>query len=694
MELTWLDWSIIALFFLVSLLIGVITSRKAGASASEFFLSGRNMPWWLLGVSMVATTFSADTPNLVTDIVRSNGVAGNWAWWAFLLTGMLTVFVYAKLWRRSEAVTDLEFYELRYSGREAAFLRGFRAIYLGFFFNIMIMATVCLAAIKIGSTLLGLEPWVTVLLVGAVTVAYSSLGGLRGVLITDFMQFGLAMVGSVWATIVIVNLPEVQGLDSLLSYPALQDKLSVLPDFSDWNALLTLLILPIAVQWWSVWYPGSEPGGGGYIAQRMLAAKNENHAIGATLLFNATHYAIRPWPWILIALASMVIFPMKMEQGKTGQVMVREDARELLSRVEPADFAFLQTSLSQWSSQAETAGDMIKVAEYQRLAQLVAAHQDHPEIQSLAYLQSQSRSKEAPAGKDPLKNEELVYLHLANPTLPLSKLGHDLAYPTMLRFLPPGLIGLILASLIAAVMSTISTHLNWGSSYVVHDFYLRFLKPNASDQNLVAVGRWSTVGLMVCAALFALLLSNALQAFDILLQIGAGTGLIFILRWFWWRINAWSEISAMSVSFMLAIYFQLIHPRIFGAALPSGVALVVGVGITTLVWVLVTYWTKATDFATLKRFYEKIQPAGKGWEAVKKMGVDRGEPLNETLRRGHLSLEILAMLTGCLVIYSTLFATGYWLYGDILPAAILSGMAMISAWVLYGLWKKIREASR
>ena len=686
MELIWLDWAIIAAFFIISLLIGLMVARKAGSSAAEFFLSGRNMPWWLLGISMVATTFSADTPNLVTDIVRKDGVAGNWAWWAFLLTGMLTVFVYAKLWRRSEVTTDLEFYELRYSGKPAAFLRGFRAIYLGVFFNVMIMATVCLAAIKIGSTLLGLDAWLTLSLVAAVTVVYSSLGGLRGVLITDFVQFGLAMLGSIWATVVIVNMPEVNGLDALLSYPGLQDKLSILPDFDDWEALLTLLILPIAVQWWSVWYPGAEPGGGGYIAQRMLSAKDEKNAIGATLLFNATHYALRPWPWILIALASLVIYPMTMDPAG-NQIAMHEDAQQVLEQVSSEDLSALEAQIGLWKADA---GEETQ-AEYARLQTLISEHPGAPEILSLAYLQREfSDGVATEKGADPLASEELVYIHLANPNIELSKLGHDLAYPTMLRYLPPGLIGLILASLIAAVMSTISTHLNWGSSYVVNDFYLRFVRPEATDKQLVGVGRFSTVALMVLSALLALLLSNALQAFGILLQIGAGTGLIFILRWFWWRINAWSEISAMIVSFAVALYLQILHPMITGSDLGTSASLLIGVFVTTLTWVLVTLFTQPTDYETLKSFYEKIQPAGKGWNALKRMAKDRNDTLLDTGISGRLSLEILAMVVGCTAIYSTLFAMGYWLYGNTMPAMVLTVIATGTGYGLFRLFKLIR----
>ncbi|MEC9135363.1 MAG: sodium:solute symporter family protein, partial [Bacteroidota bacterium] len=449
MELVGIDWAIIISFFSISLFIGIWVSKRAGSSSGEFFLSGRNMQWWLLGVSMVATTFSTDTPNLVTDIVRNNGVSGNWVWWAFLITGLLTVFVYAKLWRKSNVKTDIEFYEFRYGGKPASFLRKFRALYLGVLFNVITMSSVTLAAIKIGGIMLGLEPWQTVVSAGLVTVAFSALGGFRGVLYTDLLLFVVAMAGSIGAAYYLVNLPEVGGMNALLNHENVNDKLSILPDFSNADALITLLIIPLAVQWWSSWYPGAEPGGGGYIAQRMLASKDENHAIGATFFFNIMHYALRPWPWILVALASLVIFP------------------------------------------------------------------------------------------------DLASIKEAFPNIADDKLGHDLAYSAMLVKLPPGLIGLVLASLIAAYMSTISTQLNWGSSYLVYDFYQNQINPNASEKRLVAVGRLCTIGLMIFSALLALLLQNALQIFDILLTFGAGTGLIFILRWFWWRINAWSEISAM-----------------------------------------------------------------------------------------------------------------------------------------------------
>ena len=591
MQLNTLDYGIIAAFFIVSLGIGVYAARRSGNSTKEFFLSGRNMPWWLLGVSMVATTFSADTPNLVTDIVRKSGVAGNWAWWAFLLTGMLTVFVYARLWRRSGVLTDLEFYELRYSGKAARFLRQFRALYLGVFFNVVIMATVCLAGIKIAGVLLDVDPITTLVVASLVTVAYSVMGGLRGVILTDFVQFGLAMVGAIGAAIVIVNLPQVGGLDAMLSAPAVSAKLPIFPDFNNPDEYIPLLIIPIAVQWWNVWYPGSEPGGGGYVAQRMLAAKNEKHAMGATMLFQVFHYALRPWPWILIALASLIVFP---------------------------DLASLQAKF---------------------------------------------------------------------PGIDEATIGDDLAYPAMLSFLPSGLLGLVVASLLAAFMSTISSHLNWGSSYVVNDWYQRFIKPEASEKELVIVGRVATVLLMVLAAALAPFLSEAKKAFDVLLQIGAGTGLIFILRWFWWRINAYTEITGMAVSFLMALYF-VFFPLDVGWH-----QLVIGILVTTVAWVAVTLATRPTDEVTLLRFYRKIHPAGPGWRAVRgNIPARTVHPTSPTLLDdqetrdqlatdlpapdGYLTLRIAAVFIAALMIYGALFATGFYLYGN-LTGTLISGLVSL-----------------
>jgi Na+/proline symporter len=586
MQLALVDWIVILLFFAVTLIIGLWASRKSGSSSSEFFLGGRSMPWWLLGVSMVATTFSADTPNLVTDIVRQHGVAGNWAWWAFLLTGMLTVFVYAKLWRRSGITTDLEFYELRYSGKAARFLRAFRAVYLGVFFNVMIMATVLLAGIKIGGVMLGLSAWEVILYVSAITVVYSAIGGFRGVILTDFFQFLLAMTGMVWACLYILDLPQVGGLDNLLAQPAVQGKLDFLPDFGNPAEMIPLFLVPIAVQWWSVWYPGAEPGGGGYIAQRMLSARNEQHAVTATLLFNIAHYALRPWPWILIALASLVVFPTVADIGA------------------------------------------------------------------------------------------------AFPGIPAEFVRDDLAFSAMLTFLPAGLIGLLVAALLAALMSTISTHLNWGSSYMVNDVYRRFVKPDATEQEMVRVGRYTTVVLMILASLMALLLSSALQAFNILLQIGAGTGLLFILRWFWWRINAMSELTAMGISFLVALIMEFG----VGNAWAGHVKLVAGVAITTVVWIAATLATKPTDMLTLVRFYALIRPHGAGWRPVIEAGQRSGELPSGSIVTGKLANEILLMLLGCFLVYGLLFGIGSMIYGQAGMAVVWIAIAAVSGTFMYLRW--------
>ncbi len=604
-----IDWTMIFGFFAIALIVGVVVSKQAGKSESDFFLAGRNMPWWLLGFSMVATTFSTDTPNFVTNLVRVRGVAGNWAWFAFLITGMLTVFIYARLWRRSNAVTDVEFYEIRYSGKTAAFLRGFRAIYLGVFFNVMIMAMVSLAAIKIGGVMLGLSPINCIIWASLITVIFSSLGGFKGVLITDFLLFIIAMVGAVAAAYFALKLPQVGGLSGMLAHfknpatPELADKLSILPkfDFStpeSRNTLITLFIIPIAVQWWSVWYPGAEPGGGGYLVQRMLAAKNEKHATGATLFFNIAHYALRPWPWIIVALCSMIVFP---------------------------DIASIKTAFPN-----------------------------------------------------------------ADPSI----IADDTAYPAMLTFLKPGWIGLVLTSLIAAYMSTISTHLNWGSSYVVNDWYLRFVKPEASQKELVWIGRISTVVLMVLAAGLALLLTDALQSFQILLQIGAGTGLLFILRWFWWRINAVSEITAMIVSFLVAVYFQFLHSIVMpGLVLEDWQKLVIGVAITTICWIAATLITRPTDDKKLRSFCELINPGGPGWKKVFDKAEAEGQAIKPKAPAENLPLGILCMFIGCAAVYATLFATGYWLYGDNLPAIISTIIAVVSAILLMAFWNKINRTT-
>ena len=575
MTLSTLDWVIVGLYFILSLTIGIWSSKKAGKDTKSFFLAGRNMPWWLLGVSMVATTFSTDTPNLVTDLVRQKGVSGNWSWWAFLLTGMLTVFVYAKLWHRSGVLTDIEFYELRYSGKAAAFLRGFRALYLGLIFNVLVMGTVSLAAVKFGEIVLGWPGWMTLAIACSITLAYSTMGGLKAVIITDFIQFILAMVGSVWAMLFIIGLPEVGGLAQLITHSNVIDKLSILPSFSDPNVWVPVMLVPLAVQWWASYYPGAEPGGGGYIAQRMFSAKDEDNAVSATFLFNIAHYALRPWPWILIALSSLIIFP------------------------------------------------------------------------------------------------ELSDIQKAFPNLPVDKLGHDVAYPAMLSLLPSGLLGLVAASLIAAFMSTMSTQLNLGASYLVNDFYHRFIKPDASDKDLVRVGRLFTILSIFLGGGLGLFLTSAGQAFTLLLMIGAGTGLIYILRWFWWRINAYTEIVAMISSLVIAAYFN------FGnSSLEEWEKIVFGAMLTTIVWVVATFVTPPDDEKTLQNFVKKINPGGPGWS---KYSMTTGEPW--LLPKG-----ILLMILGCIAVYSILIGVGQLIYGNPIGYMLIV-LSIISGFGLKQLWK-------
>lgn len=573
MELKTIDIIIILAFFLVTLAIGLAVSKKAGKSSSEFFLSGRNMPWWLLGVSMVATTFAADTPNLVAGIVRKNGIAGNWEWWAFLLTGMLTVFIYARLWRKLGISTDLEFYEIRYQGKIAAFLRGFRAIYLGVIFNIIVMATVCLAGIKIGHVIIGLEAWETLTITGVITVIYSLLGGLKGVILTDFFQFMVAMVGSVWAAYFIIDMPEIGGMDGLLSHQEVKEKLDLIPDrVNNYDLWMGVFLIPLAVQWWSAWYPGAEPGGGGYIAQRMLAAKDEKHATAATLFFNFAHYALRPWPWILIALASIVLFP------------------------------------------------------------------------------------------------EIADLEAAFPGLDQTFYQEDLAYPAMLTYLPAGLLGLVLASLISAFMSTISTHLNWGSSYVVNDFYKRFIKPDATEKNLVLVGRISTAFMMLFAALLSLVLEEAKAAFDLIVLVGAGTGLLFILRWFWRAINPYSEIVAMIVSFLVAILFFILGKNDVDMSLP--VKLSISVGLTTVAWIAATLLTQNDKY--LNPEFEN-------------------RAFNDDHKFKNMGYKVLSIFLGSVAIYAALFSIGNYLLGNTQQALYFGIAFVLGAIGIAAFWKKLFE---
>jgi len=576
MTLTTLDWTIVGAYFAVSLAVGIWASKQAGEDTKSFFLAGRNMPWWLLGVSMVATTFSTDTPNLVTDLVRQNGVSGNWVWWAFLLTGMLTVFVYAKLWHRSGVLTDIEFYELRYSGKAAAFLRGFRALYLGLVFNVLVMGAVSLAAVKFGEIVLGWPGWLTLTIACSITLAYSTLGGLKAVIITDFVQFSLAMIGSIWAMIYILGLEQIGGLSNLIAHANVVDKLALIPNLSDPDIWVPILLVPLAVQWWASYYPGAEPGGGGYIAQRMFSAKDEKNAVSATLFFNVAHYALRPWPWILIALSSLIIFP------------------------------------------------------------------------------------------------ELSDIQNAFPNLPPDKLGHDVAYPAMLTLLPTGLLGLVAASLIAAFMSTMSTQLNLGASYLVNDFYHRFIKPDASEKHLVNVGRGFTVISIILGGGLGLFLTSAGQAFTLLLMIGAGTGMIYILRWFWWRINAYTEIVAMVSSLCIAFYFNFIDQSFAGWE-----KIVIGAILTTVVWVVATYLTPPDDEETLQNFVKKVNPGGPGWSKYSHGVYSEPWPVPN---------GILCMILGCSAVYGVLLGVGQLIYGEPVGFTLI-GLAGVSAFGLTRLWK-------
>ncbi|MEP6834272.1 MAG: sodium:solute symporter family protein [Gemmatimonas sp.] len=577
MHLSTIDLVIIALSILISFLPALFYYKRAGSSTTEFFTSGRAAPWWLVGVSMVATTFSTDTPNFVTDIVRQKGVSQNWMWWSFLLTGMLTVFFFARLWRRSEVVTDLEFYERRYSGKAATFVRGFRAIYLGLFFNCIIMGTVNLAAVKIANVVVGWPEWQTLLICATMTIFFASISGLWGVLVTDSLQFVITMSGTFVLAYFALQHPAVGGLTGLFSKvdPKL---LNVFPDFSDWSTALAIFIIPITVQWWSVWYPGAEPGGGSYIAQRMLASKTENDALGGTLLFNVMHYALRPWPWIIVALCSTIVYP---------------------------------------------------------------------NLQSIA-------------SAFPYADQKLI--------------GNDIAYPAMLVLLPAGALGFLLAGMLASYRSTIETHLNWGTSYLVHDFYRRFVKPDASEKHYVLVGRITTGLLMIAAALLTTVLRTAGESFNLILKIGAGTGLIYLLRWFWWRINAWSEVAAMASSFIVSIGFFIYGKQ--GHVIPDHISLILTVLISTVCWVTVTYMTAPTEQATLVSFFRLVRPAGPGWKHIEALAGVGPSPDSMTVALG-------GWVLGCVFVYSALFGTGSMLYGNHSIGFVWFGIFLVSGFGLF-----------
>jgi solute:Na+ symporter, SSS family len=596
MHLHLIDWIIVVFSLLICFVPALFFGKRAGKNTSEFFASGRSVPWWLAGLSMVATTFSSDTPNLVTDIVRRNGVAGNWVWWAFTLTGVATVFFYARLWRRSGVLTDLEFYELRYSGKAASVVRGFRSVYLGFFFNCMIMATVNLAACKIAGILFGFERWQTLLFVGLLNVVFATHSGLWGVLVIDMVQFFIKMTAVIAAAYYAVTLPQVGGLSGMVEKlssikgPGGLNYLNVLPDFTNnWDIALAVFIMPVAVQWWAVWYPGAEPGGGSYIAQRMLASKSEKDALGAVLFFNVAHYVLRPWPWIITGLCSILVYP------------------------------------------------------------------------------------------------ELADIQKAFPNLDPRLLGHDIAFPAMLKFLPMGFIGLMVGGLIAANSSTILTHLNWGASYMVHDFYRRFIRKDATEKHYVMAGRLATIVLFLSSSSLVFVLDSALGAFHVILQVGAGTGLLYLIRWFWWRVNAWCEVVAMVSSFGVSVVLLILNKN--GFQISTHVALLITIAFTTVCWISTAYLGPQTDRKVLIEFYKKVRPFGPGWTRVREeAGISEKEA---AATHENIPLALLGWVTGCTVIWSALFTVGNFLYGRMDYAYMLLGVFVVASLMLLGVIRKL-----
>jgi Na+/proline symporter len=567
MALNFLDWAIIAAYFALSLAIGLYYYKRAGESTEDYFIAGRALPWWLAGTSMVATTFAADTPLAVTEMVARNGVAGNWLWWSMLPSGMLTVFFFARLWRRAEVMTDVEFVELRYSGGPAAFLRGFRALYLGFAINLIIMGWVNLGMAKVLSGTLGLQKWEALGLCLGVTFLYSILSGIWGVVVTDAVQFVIAMVGSIVLAYVAVD--AVGGLDALQARLATivpaggseafgPNAVALWPDGSAaWMIPFITLVTYLGVNWWASWYPGAEPGGGGYVAQRIFSAKDERHGVLATLWFNVAHYALRPWPWIIVALCSVVLYQGAVVNPETGQV-------------DPA-FGYVKV---------------------------------------------------------------------------------------MTDYLPAGFRGLLLASFAAAYMSTIATQMNWGSSYIVNDFYRRFIQPSASERHYVLASRVATFITMLLSLVVTYYMNRITGGWELVLTLGAGTGLVYILRWYWWRVNAWSEIAAMSAA--LVVSLGLTWSGVFAAGTPLGFAqtILTTVAITTAVWLAATFATAPEPEAKLIAFYRRVRPAGPGWRDIALKSGASAEARAERLAPGFVN-----WILGIAVVYATLFTLGELLFG-------------------------------
>jgi len=588
MNLTALDWSIVAGYFVVSTLIGLLFTKRGGENLGEYFLSGRQVPWWLAGAAMVATTFAADTPLVVAGLVATRGVAGNWLWWNAVMSGILTVFFFARLWRRAEVMTDVEFAEVRYGGRPAAFLRGFRAVYLAIPINLIIMGWVTRAMIKILTISLGINPWMAVGICFVITVAYSMAAGLWAVLWTDLLQFVLGMTATIVLAMFAVS--AVGGMDALKAgvaerFGSETAALSVLPvaigpdgiSGYAWMPLLTLGVF-LSVQWWAAWYPGAEPGGGGYVAQRIFSARTERDGVLATLFFQVAHYALRPWPWILVGLATVLLYP----------------GGRLPNGTVDAEGAYVQAFVD---------------------------------------------------------------------------------------LLPTGWRGLMLVGFAAAYMSTIATHLNWGASYLVNDVYRRFMKPQGSDKHYVAVSRATTVFLFLASLIVTWQLDSVEQAWRFLLALGAGTGLVLILRWYWWRINAWSEISAMIASFVVSIVAMTTIPGRFAPGDPNAdaVVMLVTVAISTVVWLVVTYATGPEPDAVLDRFYRRVRPGGPGWVRVStRLGFGR-----ESIPGG--ALNWTNWLAGVVAVYTTLFGIGKLVFGELgTGVALLVVAALAFAWIARG----------